>query len=90
MRAWSSPPAICSPPSKRSERDVATQRATTDPLRLGILGATRIAPLSIVSPARATGTRLVSVAARDRDRAAAFAAANGVERVADSISTCPC
>ena len=64
----------------------ATEPATTDPLRLGILGATRIAPLSIVSPARATGTRLVSVAARDRDRAAAFAAANGVERVADSYA----
>ena len=35
----------------------ATEPATTDPLRLGILGATRIAPLSIVSPGRATGTR---------------------------------
>jgi len=55
-----------------------------EPLRIGILGAARIAPLSIVSPAQATGTRLVAVAARDRSRAADFAAANGVERVVES------
>jgi predicted dehydrogenase len=55
----------------------------TDPLRVGILGAARIAPLSIVSPAVATGTRLVAVAARDRSRAMAFAAEHGVERVLD-------
>jgi len=56
----------------------------TEPLRIGILGAARIAPLSIVAPARATGTRLVAVAARDRSRAEAFAAEHGVERVAAS------
>jgi predicted dehydrogenase len=55
----------------------------TDPLRAGILGAARIAPLSIVSPAAATGTRLVAVAARDRSRAMAFAAEHNVERVLD-------
>lgn len=53
----------------------------TPPLRIGILGAARIAELSIVKPAAATGQRLVAVAARDVGRARAFAAAHGVERV---------
>jgi predicted dehydrogenase len=52
-----------------------------EPLRIGVLGAARIAKLAIGDPARATGTRLVAVAARDRARAEAFADANGVERV---------
>jgi predicted dehydrogenase len=56
------------------------------PLRVGILGAARIAELAIVKPARATGTRLVGIAARDRSRAEAFAAAHGVERVASSYA----
>lgn len=47
---------------------------TDEPLRIGVLGAARIAELSIVGPAR------------DRDRAEAFAAAHGVERVVDSYS----
>ncbi|MET7889935.1 Gfo/Idh/MocA family protein [Streptomyces mirabilis] len=59
---------------------------TDEPLRIGVLGAARIAELSIVGPARTTGHRLVAVAARDRDRAKAFAAAHGVERVADSYA----
>lgn len=53
----------------------------TEPLRIGILGASRIAELSIVKPAAATGQRLVVVAARDESRARAFASAHGVERV---------
>lgn len=53
----------------------------TGPLRIGILGAARIAELSIVSPAAATGHRLVAVAARDVSRARGFASAHGVERV---------
>lgn len=63
-----------------------------EPLRIGILGAARIAELAIVKPAQVTGMRLVAVAARDRDRAAAFAAAHGVERVAGSyadVLACP-
>lgn len=55
-----------------------------EPLRLGVLGAARIAELSIVQPAQVTGTRLVAIAARDRQRAAAFAAEHGVERVVAS------
>ncbi|MCX5182308.1 Gfo/Idh/MocA family protein [Streptomyces sp. NBC_00268] len=59
---------------------------TDEPLRIGVLGAARIAELSIVGPARATGHRLVAVAARDRHRAEAFAATHGVERVVGSYA----
>ncbi len=59
---------------------------TDEPLRIGVLGAARIAELSIVGPARATGHRLVAMAARDRSRAEAFAAAHGVERAVDSYA----
>lgn len=55
-----------------------------DPLRIGVLGASRIAERSIVSPARLTGHRLVAVAARDPQRARDFAARHGVERVLPS------
>ena len=60
--------------------------SATEPLRIGILGAARIAELAIVKPAHATGTRLVTVAARDRRRAEAFAAEHGVERTTDSYA----
>jgi predicted dehydrogenase len=60
--------------------------SVTAPLRVGILGAARIAGLAIVEPARATGTRLVTVAARDRRRAEEFAAEHGVERAAGSYA----
>lgn len=54
------------------------------PLRIGILGASRISPTSIVEPAKLTGARLVAVAARDRNRAQDFANRHGVERVLGS------
>jgi len=54
------------------------------PLRIGVLGAARIAELAIVKPAHATGTRLVAIAARNPQRAAAFAAIHGIQRVAAS------
>jgi predicted dehydrogenase len=56
----------------------------TTPLRIGILGAARIADGGIVEPAKALGHDLVAVAARDRDRAEAFAAARGVAKVHDT------
>ena len=52
-----------------------------DPLKIGILGAARIADDGIVDPSRVLGHRLVAVAARDRSRAEAFAAQRGVEKV---------
>lgn len=48
------------------------------PLRIGILGAARIAERAIVDPARATGAELVAVAARDLSRAQAYAAEHGI------------
>ena len=54
------------------------------PLRLGILGAARVSPTSIIEPAKVTGARLVAVAARDRDRAEDFGHRHGVERVLGS------
>src|SRR5260370_20918105 len=50
-------------------------------LRIGVLGASRIAALAIVDPARELGHRLVAVAARDPQRAKLFAERQGVERV---------
>lgn len=57
-----------------------------EPLRIGILGAARIAGLAIVAPAKELGHRLVAVAAREEERAAAFAAEHGVARVAGSYA----
>ncbi|MGH1554311.1 Gfo/Idh/MocA family protein [Streptomyces sp. L7] len=57
-----------------------------EPLRIGVLGAARITQQSLIGPARTTGHRLVAVAARDQDRAKAYAAAHRVERVADSYA----
>ncbi len=53
-------------------------------LRIGVLGASRIAENAIVGPAAELGHRLVAVAARDPLRAAAFAEKYGVERVVAS------
>ena len=63
-----------------------TAESRREPLRIGLLGAARIAPLSIVSPASVTGDRFIAVAARSRDRAEEFAGTNGVERVVDSYA----
>ncbi|MFF4029071.1 Gfo/Idh/MocA family protein [Streptomyces sviceus] len=57
-----------------------------EPLRIGVLGAARISGASLIGPARATGHRVVAVAARDRTRAEAYAAEHGVERVAGSYA----
>ncbi|MEV7735946.1 Gfo/Idh/MocA family oxidoreductase [Streptomyces sp. NPDC088921] len=58
----------------------------SEPLRIGVLGAARISGSSLIGPARATGHRVVAVAARDRSRAEAYAAEHGVERVAGSYT----
>jgi predicted dehydrogenase len=60
--------------------------AGVEPLRIGVLGAARIAGSAIVEPAKVTGARLVAVAARDADRAKAFAAEHAVERVLSSYA----
>jgi predicted dehydrogenase len=55
------------------------------PLRFGILGAARIAPMALVVPARELeGAAVVAVAAREPERARAFAEKHGIPRaVAD-------
>ncbi|MGD0883005.1 MAG: Gfo/Idh/MocA family oxidoreductase [Acidimicrobiales bacterium] len=54
-------------------------------VRIGILGAARIAPNGIVRPARTNDeAEVVVVAARDRSKAEAFASKHGIPRVADS------
>ena len=55
-------------------------------LRIGVLGASRIAELAIVCPAATLGHRIVAVAARDRGRAETFARSYGVERVVDTYA----
>ena len=50
-------------------------------LRIGVLGAARIAPMAVIRPARAVPeVRVVSVAARDPARARAFAQKQGIPR----------
>ncbi|HXJ32644.1 MAG TPA: Gfo/Idh/MocA family oxidoreductase [Candidatus Eisenbacteria bacterium] len=51
------------------------------PLRIGILGAARIAPMALIQPARRNlEAAVVGIAARDPARAAAFATRYGIER----------
>lgn len=58
-----------------------TTTTPDEPMRIGILGASRIAVESVVAPAHDGGARLVAVAARDPRRAEQFATEHGVERV---------
>ncbi|MGW5437139.1 Gfo/Idh/MocA family protein [Nocardia asteroides] len=51
-------------------------------LRIGVLGAARIAPAAVIGPARRSPEATVTaVAARDRTRAERFARKHGIERV---------
>ena len=51
-------------------------------LRVGIVGAARIAPAALIRPARrADEVEVVAVAARDPDKAAAYASKHGIARV---------
>jgi predicted dehydrogenase len=51
-------------------------------LRIGIIGAARIAPLALVKPAAVVdGVTVAAVAARDPKRASAFATKHGIPRV---------
>jgi predicted dehydrogenase len=52
------------------------------PLRIGVLGAARIAPAALIRPARAVeGVEVTAIAARDVTRAEQFSARHGVPRV---------
>jgi predicted dehydrogenase len=55
------------------------------PLRIGILGAARIAPLALINPAKENADVVVAaVAARDASRARDFAAKHGIPTVHES------
>ncbi|MEM9937493.1 MAG: Gfo/Idh/MocA family oxidoreductase [Pseudomonadota bacterium] len=52
------------------------------PLRIGLLGAARITPKAIIDPARVIPqTQVTTIAARDPERAASFAAKHGIQDV---------
>ncbi len=56
--------------------------STHNPLRIGILGAARIAPNGLIGPARLVpGAQVTAVAARDPGRAARFAAEHQISQV---------
>src|SRR5258708_34744263 len=58
-----------------------------DTVRIGILGAARIAPAAMTKPAGKVGEATVdAVAARDRSRAEAFAKKHDVPKVHDSYA----
>lgn len=56
--------------------------SAAQPLRIGILGAARIAPAALIAPARAQPgvAEVVAVAARDAEKAERFAARHGIAR----------
>jgi predicted dehydrogenase len=57
------------------------------PVRIGILGAARIAPAAVIRPAqRSPAAEVVAVAARDPGRAAEFAGRHGIPRVAPTYA----
>lgn len=53
------------------------------PLRIGLLGASRIAELAITAASHDTGDTRAAVAARDPERARAYAAAHGFDGIHD-------
>jgi len=64
---------------------VLTQIVTS--LRVGVLGAARIAPAALITPAHAVdAVSVVAVAARDRTRAEAFARKHAIPRVHGSYA----
>jgi predicted dehydrogenase len=58
-----------------------------DTVRIGILGAARIAPSAVIKPARNASEAVIgAVAARDRSRAEAFASKHGIPKVCVSYA----
>src|SRR5262249_53201485 len=68
-------------PDGAPEPGAAPRARVSAPVRIGILGAARIAPMALINPARRDlEAAVVGVAARDVTRAAAFASRHGIER----------
>ena len=74
------------PHSLAEEGTIAmAESGSGNPLRIGILGAARIAPAALINPAKKNGDVVVAaVAARDVARARAFATKHGIVSVRDS------
>lgn len=59
----------------------------TQPIRIGLLGAARITPKALLEPAaKLANVEIVRVAARNRDRAEAFASEHNIANVSDSYA----
>lgn len=58
----------------------------SQPIRIGILGAARIAERALVRPAAAIGAEVVAVAARDLGRALRYASEHGIARAYGSYA----
>jgi predicted dehydrogenase len=58
--------------------------ATRSPVRFGILGAARIVPKALISPAQLGGAEVVAIAARDPIRAREFAEAHRIPQILPS------
>src|SRR5215831_19225098 len=55
------------------------------PLKIGVLGAAKIAPAALIKPARdVADVEVAAIAARDRAKAATFARKHGIATVHDS------
>jgi predicted dehydrogenase len=68
--------------TRHGDRVPLAQTMTQAPLRIGVLGAARIAPPALLRPARAIPeVSVVAIAARDPRRARSFAARHGIPRV---------
>ena len=64
---------------------MAQQFSSSAPLRVGILGAAKIAPAALIEPARSMPeVQVAAVAARDLSRAQAYATTNGIPAAYDS------
>ena len=76
--------SIC-PATSQLTASIPSVSETGGPVRIGILGAARIAPTALIKPARENAEVVVAaVAARDVSNAQAFAAKHGIARVHDS------
>ena len=65
--------------------NLMSQPLPTQPLRIGILGAARIAPRAIISPARQLpGATITAIAARDTQKAQRFATQHQIPRIHSS------
>ena len=76
-------------PAREPLVDNTAQARTNGPVRIGVLGAARIAPGALIRPAASNPeVEVVAVAARDRERAQRFAARHQLAKVGPSPTPC--